>query len=168
MTIGLKRRLTFTVLVLIALWPLVHRGLVARYDLNPWKFMGFAMYCMPRVSPLVEVYAYYGARRAPVAADSGQVSELPRELARFITFRQVWGDLLSPDQIGEVVGATLTRADRIEVVVTNGFVDRDSWRLAARTQSYFYQPPEPSALDPDPGQTRENRLRKRDLRRLSR
>jgi hypothetical protein len=153
-------------LVLFALWPLVHRGLVARYDLNPWKFMGFAMYCIPRVFPLVEVHAHYGERRAPVAADSGQVSELPRELARFITFRQVWGDLLSPDRIGEVVGATLTRADQIEVVVTSGFVDRGSWRVAARTQSYFYQPPEPSALDP--GQPRGGRLRQRTLRRLSR
>ena len=166
MTIGLKRRLCFIALIVFASWPLVHRGLVARYDLTPWKFMGFAMYCLPKIPPLVEVYAHYGERRARIDAGAVPVSELPRELARFITFRQVWGELLPPDRIGELVGATLSRADRIEVVVTTGFLARDTWRVAARTHEYFYQPPPPGETRGQ--QPRAGGARQRDLRRLMR
>lgn len=40
-----KQRIVFAVLVVLAIWPLVHRGFVDRYDLNPWKFFGWSMYC---------------------------------------------------------------------------------------------------------------------------
>ena len=42
-----KARIVGTLLVAIALWPLVHRQLVTRLDVDPWKLYGFAMYCTP-------------------------------------------------------------------------------------------------------------------------
>ena len=42
-----KARVALTVLLLVAVWPLAHRALVARYGVSPWKLYGFAMYCMP-------------------------------------------------------------------------------------------------------------------------
>ena len=100
--------------------------------------MGFAMYCMPSVDPLVRVYAYYGERRSEVDPRQAQMGDLRREIARFVIFRGVWGELLVPRQIGETAANTLTRADNIQVVVTEGYLDRETWRLAARKTVYDY------------------------------
>ena len=48
MKIRTKRRLVVFGLAAFTIWPLVHRGLVARYDTNPWRLFGWAMYCVPR------------------------------------------------------------------------------------------------------------------------
>ncbi len=138
MTLRAKQRLTSTALIAFAIWPLVHRGLVAQYGITPWKFMGFAMYCMPKVEPLVNVYAYYGDRRAEIDPRQAEMSDLRRELARFVIFRGVWGELLAPDRIGEVALGILTRAEKLQVVVTEGYLDRETWRLAARERVYDY------------------------------
>ena len=42
-----KARVVGTLLLLVAVWPLAHRQLVVRFDVNPWKLYGFAMYCTP-------------------------------------------------------------------------------------------------------------------------
>ena len=42
-----KARLVGGIVLLIALWPIAHRQLVTRLDVNPWKLYGFAMYCTP-------------------------------------------------------------------------------------------------------------------------
>jgi len=42
-----KRRLALALLAFVAAWPLVHRALVARFELDPWKHAGFAMYAAP-------------------------------------------------------------------------------------------------------------------------
>ena len=138
MTLRAKQQLTSTALIAFAIWPLVHRGLVAQYGITPWKFMGFAMYCMPTVEPLVNIYAYYGERRAEVDPRQAELRDLRREVARFVTFRGVWGELLAPDLIGEVALGILTRAEKLQVVVTEGYLDREIWRLAARERVYDY------------------------------
>jgi hypothetical protein len=158
MTVRTKQRFTFVALLALAIWPLVHRGLVARYDITPWKFMGFAMYCMPTLEPRVEVLAHFGERRAPVDSSEAHMRDLRREIARFTIFRQVWGTLLTPERVGEAAQSLLTRADSFEVVVTEGYLDRESWRLAARETVYEYH--SPPRVDPAKGA----RKRKRGLR----
>lgn len=37
------------------MWPAVHIGLVARYDVNPWKLAGWGMYSAPQLLPYVRV-----------------------------------------------------------------------------------------------------------------
>ena len=158
MTFRAKQRITFIALLAFAIWPLVHRGLVARYDITPWKFMGFAMYCMPTVEPLVDVYAHYGERRAAIDPQPAHMRDLRREIMRFVTFRRVWGKLLPPDRIGKLMPTVLTRADRFEVVVTEGYLDRQTWQLAARETTYEYDPP------PRAKPAKSERRRKQDRR----
>jgi hypothetical protein len=47
MSATIKKRILLAVLALLAVWPLVHMGLVARYEIDPWRFFGFAMYAVP-------------------------------------------------------------------------------------------------------------------------
>jgi hypothetical protein len=42
-----KKRILFAILGLLAIWPLVHVVLVARLELDPWRFCGFAEYATP-------------------------------------------------------------------------------------------------------------------------
>ena len=149
-----KQRLTLIALLAFAIWPLVHRGLVASYGITPWKFMGFAMYCVPVMDPVIAVHAHYGERRVLVDPSEAHLRDLRREVARFKTFRTVWGELLTPDPIGELTKSVLTRADQIEVVVTEGYLDRDTWRLAARETIYRYDAEPPKELS-DPYKVRK-------------
>ena len=47
MNLELKRRLTAFFILAFALWPAVHYGLVLRFDVDPWKLFGWAMYSVP-------------------------------------------------------------------------------------------------------------------------
>ena len=48
MTLRTKAWLALAGLLLVAAWPMVHRGLVIHHGLNPWKLYGWAMYCVPQ------------------------------------------------------------------------------------------------------------------------
>lgn len=57
MTPQTKSRLVHAALALLLVWPAVHLGLVARYDLSPWKLAGWGMYSAPRFGLIgMEVY----------------------------------------------------------------------------------------------------------------
>ena len=92
--------------------------------------------------------------------------ELRREIKRFVTFRRVWGELLPPDRIGDVATQMLSQADRIEVVVTEGYLDPESWHLAARKTAYDYPPP--TRLKARPRRAEGGRVRGLTRKRLDR
>ena len=72
---------------LAILWPLVHRGLVAQYHLNPWKLGGFAMYTSARPPIIVSVIDGSGAQRR-----EAELSPAARNALRsFRLLRHVWG-----------------------------------------------------------------------------
>ena len=53
----LKRSLVHVFLLVLAVWPAVHIGLVLRYDVNPWKLAGWGMYSAPQLPAYVRVSA---------------------------------------------------------------------------------------------------------------
>lgn len=53
----MKARGVHAALVLLTLWPLAQLGLVARFDVSPWKLAGWGMYATPRFDMVgMEVY----------------------------------------------------------------------------------------------------------------
>ena len=65
----MKRRLVAAGLLLFALWPPLHFALVRRYDVDPWKLFGFAMYSVPGTMRTVRIVGIDEAR-----LDRGEVS----------------------------------------------------------------------------------------------
>jgi len=57
MTIRRKARVVHATLAVLAVWPMVHIGLVWRYDVSPWKLAGWGMYTTPRFD-MVAMDAY--------------------------------------------------------------------------------------------------------------
>ena len=111
-----KARWVGTLLLVVCLWPLVHRPLVLWLDVDPWKLFGFAMYCTPHhVSvDLID--------RGAVPPREILPTELPpalrAELAHFIARRTTLGRLVSPDALGRDVRAALPGVERLVVAIT--------------------------------------------------
>jgi len=45
----IKKRVLFVALVFLAVWPILHHGIVTTYDMDPWLYFGMSMYARPRI-----------------------------------------------------------------------------------------------------------------------
>ena len=127
----MKRRVVVVFFTLFALWPLVHRGLVAAYDANPWKLAGWAMYTRPHFPSRVELVGLRGG-------DERRISELtPWErtlLDEYVERRYTLGDLASPEDLAEALLERLAGDDAIAVRVTTRFLEPKSAYIRERVQ----------------------------------
>lgn len=138
MSTATKRRVVAVALAVFAAWPLAHRVIVARYDVSPWRFFGWAMYCQPKIPIAVDVRVRIDGAVLPLADASGDAGELMRRRFEFAQRRQTWGELLPPDDLaGHILGA-LPQGEGVEVVVSRLVLDPATSRLTARTESYEY------------------------------
>ncbi|MGI9432030.1 MAG: hypothetical protein ACR2PQ_07440 [Myxococcota bacterium] len=127
------------ILAWVALWPLVHRGLVARYDLNPWKLGAFAMYTTP-TPPVLAVLL--------VPADGGLVpldeSALPGSVRRegdaFRARRHALGEWARPDAWAEEVLSARPDLRGVVVMVQRMILDRQTARMSSRSARHAYSP----------------------------
>jgi hypothetical protein len=129
-----KRRVVFSVLCVFALWPLAHRGLVARYDLDPWRFFGWAMYCQPKLPLRVGIDAW----RAGVRLSVPETAALANERRRYLARRAVWGSLLPPDDLAQEV-LDQAAADDVRIEVRRLVLDPATSRIVTREQVYRYE-----------------------------
>lgn len=133
-----KRQIVAAVLALLAVWPLVHRLLVARYDISPWRFFGWAMYCQPAVRLIVDTRVHLDGRELELADALADSSELMRQRFEFAERRQIWGELLPPDDLARRILDAVPRAQAVEVVVRRLVLDPSTADLRARTSRYSY------------------------------
>jgi hypothetical protein len=136
-----KKRLVLVLLALVALWPLVHRGLVARYGLNPWKFFGFAMYCVPSLAPQFRVEVDYGERVEPLDLTAPHFARARFEVAAFVQQRAVWGRLATPERVAEALFEVLTRVESVEIEVIDPYFDLDTSKVAVERERHRYDGP---------------------------
>lgn len=132
-TLRAKQRIVVTILCVLALWPVGQRLLVARYDLNPWKFFGWAMYCRPPATIDLEIRAP-GTESAAVTvpADWG------RRTARFLYWRKHAGALVRPRRLGRILLELNPGLHEVEIVVTHTRLDSTSARIVSRSFDYRY------------------------------
>lgn len=137
MTLAGKQRLVVTVLAVLAVWPLAHRALVWRYDLDPWRFFGWAMYCTPKLPAEVTLFAITGGARTAVP-----LSSLSREQRRAVHAlrkrRAVWGTLASPARAGDALLAARPDAEAVEVVVEKWYLDPATASIATHVEPYRF------------------------------
>jgi hypothetical protein len=138
LTLAGKQRLVVAALGLLAVWPLAHRALVARYDIDPWRFFGWAMYCAPKLPATVSLVAIEGGERVPVAVRSLSPDDR-RAIHSLRRHRALWGTLASPARAGRVLLAARPRAAAVEVVVEKWFLDPASASIATRTETHRFE-----------------------------
>ena len=133
----MKRGIVLAVLVWAALWPLVHRGLVARYDLNPWKLGAFAMYTTPM--PQVLAVLLVPADGALTPLDEGALPEsVRREGDAFRERRHALGEWARPDDWAREVFAARPDLRGLVVMVQRMFLDRQTARMSSRSARFVY------------------------------
>ena len=119
----MKRRVIIIGLVVFTLWPLAHRALVARFEINPWKLFGWAMYCVPNPKTSIQVYELKGDRMRRLAPEGADDVDMGTYNFR----RGILGRLASPK---DLVHRTFQRHPDFEglsVVVDRYHVD---WQTA--------------------------------------
>lgn len=133
----MKRRLALALLAFVAAWPLVHRALVARFELDPWKHAGFAMYAAPSLPVLAAVLAPEAG--ALVLLDEESLPAGARAaLERFRVERLALGRLRQPDDVARAVLAARPELAGVAVQVQRTTLDPRSARMRRASESYFY------------------------------
>jgi len=133
-----KRRAVGIALLLLATWPLVHYQLVQRYDLDPWKFAGWAMYTRPSFLPAVDVFELRDGERVKVPLIGSRLEAAGREQERLREAALYWGQWVDPDELARRARHGLATSEPIEIVITRYFIDSESDRTSASRRSYLY------------------------------
>jgi hypothetical protein len=143
-----KRGIVIAVLAFVASWPLVQRGLVAGYGIDPWKLGGFAMYAAPS-PPLLVVLV--DPDRAGTAIDERTLSApLRRALDRFRIERHALGRLREPRALAAAVLAERPDLAALVVVVQTARLDVRTARMTTSRDAYAYGPDGPIAQQQSP------------------
>lgn len=132
-----KARIAVAVVLLVALWPLGHRALVAFAGTNPWKLGGFAMYAAP--APPLQI-AVYGLRDGQLARidPAALPAHVRASLQRFEVERHALGELRRPDDVARAILAAAPAVSQLSVVVQRTVLRSDDARLASERMQYSY------------------------------
>ncbi len=122
------------VLALVALWPLAHRAIVARYDVNPWKLGGFAMYTTYRTWQ-VGLFDAKGKQLRPIDPRSLPVSAR-QAILDFRAQRSAIGTFARPTAMARAVFDARPDLDRMLVVVERFALDPETGRIAAEQRHH--------------------------------
>lgn len=95
MNFATRRKLVFSVLGLLACWPLVQRILVTHWNANPWELCGFAMYVQPDLAVDIRLHAPSGEVVDPAQFGPNVTDALRRYRERAATL----GLLASNDEL---------------------------------------------------------------------
>lgn len=132
-----KRDAVAALLAFVALWPFAQRALVARFEIDPWKLGGFAMYATPTLPVLVAVLTAQAGRLAPVDEAS-----LPRDararLDRFRVERVALGRFREPRDAARAILAARPELHGVVVVVQRTTLDPSTARTTASSERFVY------------------------------
>jgi hypothetical protein len=135
LTFRAKQRSVFAFLLILAAWPLVHRGLVQAYRIDPWSFGGWAMYCTPRLDLRIGASAYRGGRPlgVPVPGSVGSYA------VSFGERRMYFGRFVTPDDLAERVLEAMPAADAVGVLIERRTLDPRTARIRSDVEEYRHE-----------------------------
>lgn len=132
-----KARLVGSIVLTIALWPIAHRQLVVRMDVNPWKLHGFAMYCTPH-GVVVDVIDRSGTK--PQRIDPAAFPAPLRESwERFSNRRAVLGRFVAPDALARDAFAALPHLRSLTIAVSIFSLEFGAEKTSRRTRLYAFE-----------------------------
>lgn len=125
------------VVLIFAIWPMVHFCAVQTLEFDPWKLGGFAMYTRPRVWPSMNLYGIQGNIPYPIRPP--QVPESTVSIIEeYIRASRSYGPQFRPDKAGRQLLEDLPQFDTIRLVVSRLELDPQNDRLRQRTDTFEY------------------------------
>lgn len=140
MSTATKTRILAALVVLFMIWPLAHRAAVARYDLSPWKFMGWSMYCRPENRIQVRLFETVNGTDRPLNERFLSPGER-RAIQAFRRNRMYYGTLARPSALARLVRRTRPRLSDLSVVVRNVKLDPGTNTFQPTDYRYDYPAP---------------------------
>jgi len=125
----------------VALWPPVHRLLVLRWDLDPWKLGGFAMDATWHGSAVALFEPQAGGLHLVDETTLGP--EARRALATFRARRRTLGRWADPDEAVRHIHADRPDLEHLVLVIQRLWIDPDTGRLASEREILPYRRGEP-------------------------
>ncbi len=133
----MKEAVVTFVLLWAGVWPLIHRGLVARYDLNPWKHSGWAMYSTPK--PPIVVAVLKRVEKGHAVLDERTLPSAARDaLDRFRTRRHAIGKFAEPRDAAQAILETSSDVGSLVVMVQTFHLDPTTARMTSVMDRYVY------------------------------
>ena len=132
----MKRRIVIALLALVAIWPLVQRGLVARFGIDAWKLGGFAMYAAP--TPPLQVVLVDPASPETALDERALSAPLRRALDRFRIERHALGDLREPRDLAALGLEERADLGALVVLVQTARLDPETALITTRRVAYSY------------------------------
>ncbi len=135
----IKKRVVFVAIVILALWPIVHHGIVATYDINPWLYFGLSMYTRPR--PFIDIVAmeaaYPGQPFQSVNRDALHASlPLQSNLHKLANGRAWYGTLYNPEPVvDEMFDAFPSEIDRLAFTTRSLSLNTEGMLVAQDTRT---------------------------------
>ena len=133
----MRRAAAIALLGWVALWPLAHRGLVARYDLNPWKLGAWAMYTTP-IPPVLAVVAVERPAGLVALDEEALPGETRAVLQRFRAERHALGRLRTPEDVAAAVFAAQPDLQFLAVLVQWTRLDRATARMRTERERFVF------------------------------
>jgi hypothetical protein len=135
-----RRNAVAALLGFVAVFPLVHRGLVARYEIDPWKLGGFAMYAAPTLPVLVAVLVEVeGSGRLAPLDESTLPADVRARLDLFRIERVALGRLREPRDAARAVFAARPDVRGLVLLVQRTTLDRRTARTMASVERFLYE-----------------------------
>ena len=103
------RRFYVVVLTAVAVWPIAQWYLVEKYDANPWKLCGFAMYCTPHEFGMDVIDTTRGRRVMSLK----EIEATNDQYGLFFTKRRHLGKLYSPQPVADAIFAASLKSIRL-------------------------------------------------------
>jgi hypothetical protein len=123
------------ILLAVAVWPIAHLVLVARFEVDPWELFGWGMYAAP--SPQVQIrleQLYEG--RSLVVRPSDATLEALNEFARL---RTRLGRFVSLDATADEVLALEPQMEGVALVLRRWSLDRETARFGYTETRHEYR-----------------------------
>ena len=135
---GRKRSAVHAGLILFALWPAVHIGLVRVWEVNPWKLAGWGMYAAPQIPAELRVSCF-----TPDAVGVYPLRTLAPELEAlrdaYLRRRLGLGRLARPGRLARALLDYYPAIDGLSIVVVQPVVNRRTGYIEERTTAYAYR-----------------------------
>jgi hypothetical protein len=125
---ALKRSLVHAGLIVFALWPAVHIGLVKTWGVNPWKLAGWGMYSAPQIPPELRIH--------PLTV---LTPDLEATRLEFLRARLGLGNLARPTRLARALLDRYPAIDGVSIEVVQPVLNRRTGIVAERTTTYEYR-----------------------------
>lgn len=130
------------VLSVLLVWPVVHRALVGATGINPWRFFGFAMYCVPKPRLTLRSYVVQDGERLRLTIK--KKSPARQAARRFSYYRKAWGSSFEPDEFARVILDSRPDFPQVDIEVFERRLGRDSGLIIEQRFTYRYVRDEPA------------------------